>query len=171
MNIGIINTGGTFNKRYDPIKGELIVPKDNLAIEKILKSFYHNFEYELKGIIFKDSLDMDDKDREFLLENIKKSDSKKIIIVHGTDTIDKSAKFIAKNIKDKCIVFTGAMEPFSINPTEATANFTLALSKLLLDCEEGIFIAMHSLVLPYDKIYKDKNEGRFKLRNPISNNL
>jgi len=159
--IEIINTGGTFNKRYDPIKGELIVPKDNLAIENILKSFCDNFKYELKGIIFKDSLDMDDKDREFLLENIKNSDSKKIIVVHGTDTMDKSAEFIAKNIKDRCIVFTGVMEPFSINPIEATANFTLALSKLLLDYQEGVFIAMHSLALPYDKIYKDRKNGKF----------
>ncbi|WP_281950378.1 asparaginase domain-containing protein [Nitrosophilus kaiyonis] len=159
--ITIINTGGTFNKRYDPVIGKLIVPKDNLAVEKILEAFCNNFKYELKGIIFKDSLDMDEKDREILLENIKNSDSKKIIVIHGTDTMDKSAEFVAKNIKDKCIVFTGAMKPFSINQVEATANFTLALSKILLDFEEGVFIAMHSLVLPYNKIYKNRKIGKF----------
>ncbi len=159
--IEIINTGGTFNKIYDPIKGELIVPKTNEAIEKILKNFYNNFKYELKGVIFKDSLDMDDSDREILLNEIKESFSKKILVVHGTDTIDKSAKFIDKHIKNRCIVFTGAMKPFSIDSIEATANFTLALSKLLLDYEEGVFIAMHSLVLPYDKIYKDRDRGLF----------
>ena len=159
--IEIINTGGTFNKIYDPIKGELIVPKTNEAIEKILKNFYNNFKYELKGVIFKDSLDMDDSDREILLNEIKESFSKKILVVHGTDTIDKSAKFIDKHIKNRCIVFTGAMKPFNIDPIEATANFTLALSKLLLDYEEGVFIAMHSLVLPYDKIYKDRDRGLF----------
>ena len=159
--IEIINTGGTFNKIYDPIKGDLIVPKTNETIEKILKSFCNNFKYELKGVIFKDSLDMDDSDREILLNEIKESFSKKILVVHGTDTIDKSAKFIDKHIKNRCIVFTGAMKPFSIDSIEATANFTLALSKLLLDYEEGVFIAMHSLVLPYDKIYKDRDRGLF----------
>ena len=159
--IEIINTGGTFNKIYDSIKGDLIVPKTNEAIEKILKSFCNNFKYELKGVIFKDSLDMDDSDREILLNEIKESFSKKILVVHGTDTIDKSAKFIDKYIKNRCIVFTGAMKPFNIDPIEATANFTLALSKLLLDYEEGVFIAMHSLVLPYEKIYKDRKRGVF----------
>jgi len=159
--ISIINTGGTFNKRYDPISGKLIVPRDNLAVEKIIDCFYDNFKYEIRGIIFKDSLDMNDNDRIVLLKEINESQSDKIIIIHGTDTIDKSAEFIAKNIKGKCIVFTGAMKPFSIDKIEATANFTLALSKLLLDYEEGVFIAMHSLVLPHNQIYKDKIKGKF----------
>jgi len=162
--IGIINTGGTFNKRYDPILGELFVPKDSIAVEKVLAPFYDNFAYEIKGIIFKDSLMMDDRDREILLKEIKEFDTDKIIVVHGTDTMDKSAKYIAKNIKDKSVVFTGSMKPFSIDPVEATANFTLALSKLLLDFEKGVFIAMHSLVLPYDQIYKDKKNGKFTLK-------
>lgn len=161
MKIGIINTAGTFNKRYDPIKGELIVPRDNLAIEKIVSSFCSNFEYELKGIIFKDSLYMDDSDRETLLSEIKKTQCKKVLVVHGTDSMEKSADFIAKNLEGKSVVFTGAMEPFIINPVEATANFTLALAKLLLDFEEGVFIAMHSLVLPYDKITKNRDRGIF----------
>ncbi len=161
MEIAIINTGGTFNKRYDPIKGELIVPRDNLAIENILKSYHTNLDYVLKGMIFKDSLEMDDKDRESLLNEIKNAQTKKVLVVHGTDTMRKSAAFIAKNIEEKCVVFTGAMEPFSINPAEATANFTLALAKLLLNFEEGVFIAMHSLVLPYSKIIKDRERGIF----------
>lgn len=161
MGITIINCGGTFNKRYDPIKGELIVPKDNYAIKKILDSFHCSFEYELRGVIFKDSLYMDDYDRGVLLKEIKNSKNRKILVVHGTDTIDKSASFVAKFCKDKSIVFTGSMVPFSIDKIEATANFTLALSKLLLDPKNGIFIAMHSLVLPFDKIYKDKKRGIF----------
>lgn len=160
--IKIINTGGTFNKRYDPISGELVVPKDSLAVEKILKAFYDNFKYEIRGIIFKDSLDMDDNDRKLLLEEIKNSETDKIIVVHGTDTILKSARYIAEKIENRCVVITGSMKPFEIDKVEATANFTLALSKVLLDFEPGVFIAMHSLVLPYDKIHKDKTEGKFK---------
>lgn len=163
--IYIINTGGTFNKRYDPIKGKLFVPKDNYAVEEILKSFYNNLDYKIKGFIYKDSLDMNDEDRKLLLTEIKNTEYNKILIVHGTDTMDKSAKYISENIKDKCIVFTGAMEPFIINKVEATSNFTLALSKLLLDYENGVFIAMHSLVLSYDKIYKDRKLGKFIKKN------
>ena len=37
--IAIYNTGGTFNKRYDPLKGELFVPHDTTAIEAVVATF------------------------------------------------------------------------------------------------------------------------------------
>jgi L-asparaginase len=171
--VRIINTGGTFNKIYDPVKGKLIVPKNNKAIEDILKSFYANVKYNLKGIIFKDSLNMTEHDRELLYREITINDNNlfneimekqfnRIIVVHGTDTMDLSAEYIAKRVKNKCIVFTGAMVPYSINQTEATVNFTLALSKVLYNYESGVFIAMHGLILPYNKIKKNKEIGKFE---------
>ena len=56
MKITVLNTGGTFNKRYNPILGQLEVPKDNIALDKIIKSCF-NVEFEIKNIVSKDSLD------------------------------------------------------------------------------------------------------------------
>lgn len=92
MKVTIINTGGTFNKRYNPIKGKLEVPSDNIALDKIIASC-HNVEFEIKNIISKDSLDMTDKDRQIITDAVKNSENDKIIIIHGTDTVDLTSSF------------------------------------------------------------------------------
>ena len=68
--ITIINTGGTFNKRYNPLSGELDVPKDSLALDEII-SYCYNIDFDVLNVISKDSLDMSDADREFIVKTIK----------------------------------------------------------------------------------------------------
>jgi L-asparaginase len=157
----IINTGGTFNKRYDPLKGELLVPDDSLALEEILKHF-HNLNYKILNTIHKDSLDMTDDDRKVIAREIKSSSQKKILIIHGTDTMDKTADFLDNQIKGRCIVLTGAMVPFSIDVTEATANFSLAIGYMLNKQENGVYMAMHGLVSEHSKIFKNRSRGVFE---------
>ena len=66
----VINTGGTFNKRYNPLTGELEVPKDSLALDEII-SYCYNIDFDVLNVISKDSLDMSDADREFIVKTIK----------------------------------------------------------------------------------------------------
>ena len=162
MNVTIINTGGTFNKRYNPIKGALEVPTDNIALDKIIASC-HNVDFEIKNIVSKDSLDMDDKDRQTITDAVNETINDNIIIIHGTDTIDLSSKFIDNQVNDKNIIFTGAMVPMSINTVEATMNFSLALGFLNADIKNGIYIAMHGAVVEYSKLLKNRKEGKFLL--------
>ncbi len=157
----IINTGGTFNKRYNPLKGELEVPKDSIALDGILKYFY-NLEYELINIIHKDSLDILDCDRKDIVKTIKNSNQDKILIIHGTDTMDKTAEFLNQNIIDKKILLTGAMVPFNIDGIEASANLSMSIGYLLNVLEEGIYISMHGLVDNYKKVYKNREVGVFQ---------
>ena len=159
----IINTGGTFNKRYNPLKGELEVPKDSIALEKILKYFY-NLKYELKNIIHKDSLDMQKSDRKEIVELIKNSSQEKILIIHGTDTMDKTAEFLEKHINDKTILLTGAMVPFSIDSVEANANFSMSIGYLLNGTKNSILIAMHGLVEEHKNVYKNREIGVFQTK-------
>jgi len=161
-NILIINTGGTFNKRYNPLKGELEVPKDSLALENILKYCY-NLEYEIKNIIHKDSLDMDDCDREEIVSLIEASPQDKILIVHGTDTMDKTAEFLEKHINTKTILLTGAMVPYSIDSVEANTNLSVSIGYLLNSCQRGIYISMHGLVDVHNKVFKNRKIGVFQI--------
>ncbi|MFA9373638.1 MAG: asparaginase domain-containing protein [Poseidonibacter sp.] len=163
MKLTVINTGGTFNKRYNPIKGQLEVPSDNIALDKILKSC-HNVEIEVKNVVSKDSLDMNDDDRNIIVQSIKDSQSENIIIIHGTDTVDLTAAFIEENINDKKIVFTGAMVPISIDEVEATMNFSLALGFLSADVQNGIYLAMHGIVVNHKNLLKDRKAGKFLLK-------
>jgi len=163
MRITIINTGGTFNKRYNPLKGILEVPTDNIALNKIISSC-HNVEFEIKNIVSKDSLDMTDSDRQIITNAVKESENDKIIIIHGTDTVDLTSVFLRNQISNKQIVFTGAMIPMSIDEVEATMNFSQALGFLSADVENGIYLAMHGVVVDASKLKKDKSVGKFLIK-------
>ena len=155
----IINSGGTFNKIYNPLTGTLDVPSNSNAIEKILSTF--TYEIEVVGIIFKDSLDMSYEDRETIYQSVLQSEDN-IVIVHGTDTMDKSATYLNDRIDDRVIVFTGAMVPFSIDPIEATANLAMAINFAKTSQKSGIYIAMQGEVAKFHHLKKDKSEGKFK---------
>ena len=159
--IEIINTGGTFNKRYNPITGKLEVSNKCEAVQDIFKrALFLNQKFKITQIISKDSLDFTERDRELLLESIKSSSSERIVVIHGTDTMNRSAQFIAEFIKDKVVIFTGAMKPYEIDSVEATANFMLAIG-FLQNAEKGVYISMHGIVEKFDKIAKNYKEGVF----------
>ena len=158
--ITVINTGGTFNKRYNPLSGDLEVPKDSLALDEII-NYCYNIDFEVLNIISKDSLDMNDYDRELIVKTIKDCKNQNIIIVHGTDTMDLTAKYLDEKIKDKTIVLTGAMFPISINKVEATLNFSQAIGFLNANIENGIYISMHGSVKNYKKLIKNRELGKF----------
>ena len=158
--ITVINTGGTFNKRYNPLSGELEVPKDSIALDEII-SYCYNIDFEVLNIISKDSLEMNDDDRELIVRTIKNCKNQNIIIVHGTDTMDLTAKYLDEKIKDKKIILTGAMLPISINKVEATLNFSQAIGFLNANIENGIYISMHGSVKNYKKLVKNRELGKF----------
>ena len=160
MKITVLNTGGTFNKRYNPIKGQLEVPTDNIALDKIVKSC-HNVEFDIKNIVSKDSLEFTQEDRETILENILNSKNDKIIIIHGTDTVDLTSKFIEDKIAGNKVVFTGAMVPMSIDEVEATMNFSQAIGFLNAPIEDGIYLSMHGVVVLASKLVKNRELGQF----------
>ena len=164
MNVTIINTGGTFNKRYNPIKGKLEVPNDNIALDKIISSC-HNVEFEIKNIVSKDSLDMDDNDRQVITNAVNETSNDNIIIIHGTDTVDLTSAFLKEQVSNKKIVFTGAMVPMSIDEVEATMNFSQALGFLSADIKNGIYLAMHGVVVDASKLVKDRSVGKFLIQD------
>jgi len=155
----ILNTGGTFNKRYDPKSGELFVPVDNKAVESIVSVFSDTIT--LCGLLYKDSIEMTQDDRELLAKTIRLSDEKLIIVVHGTDTMDLSAQHIFQLALDKVIVFTGAMIPFSIDTIEATANLAMAIG-YARNASCGVYIVMQGVCGAYDKVIKNRELGKFE---------
>lgn len=160
-NILILNTGGTFNKIYEKTSGSLKILEDNKVIKKILKrSLIEHIDVE--GLIYKDSLDFTNDDRQELSKKINNSKYEKIIVVHGTDTMDLSAIFVAKYLKKKTIVFTGSMTPFSIDSIEATSNISMAIGFLQAEPSPGVYISMHGMVKRHDKIRKNRLLGIFE---------
>ena len=163
MKITVINTGGTFNKVYNTIKGHLEVTSDNSALDNIIKHC-HNVEFEIDNIISKDSLDITNVDRHLMLKHIKEANTQNIILIHGTDTMDETAQFLEEHCEDKKVVITGAMIPMSIDAVEATMNFSQAIGFLNVQVPSGIYISMHGAVTLHQYIQKNKEIGKFLLQ-------
>jgi len=157
----IMNTGGTFNKRYDPISGALEVPFDNDAIEEIVKSF--SYEVDIAGMLYKDSLEIDDDDREQLTAILEADDEEIFVIVHGTDSMHLTAMQLAAYLPDRVIVITGAMVPYSIDKGEASLNLGMALGFAATQPANGVYICMSGIIAPHNKIVKNRREGRFQI--------
>jgi L-asparaginase len=158
-NILLVNTGGTFNKVYDPLSGELPVDTTATALEDIASRWLCDFE--ITNIIGKDSLHINSQDRLLLLATINLSEHDDIIIVHGTDTMHITAEYLADADLDKRIVLTGAMVPYAIDPVEATANLASAFGYLQKLDEDGIYIAMNGVFGPAETIEKEREVGKF----------
>ncbi|WP_321778887.1 asparaginase domain-containing protein [Sulfurimonas sp.] len=157
----ILNSGGTLNKRYNFINGELEVPMDNNAIDKILQNV--EFKYDIAGIIFKDSLQMDINDRKMLANIIMQSKDDTFIIIHGTDTMNKSAEFLSEIFNDRKIILTGAMKPFEIDNIESSLNLGMAIGFAKAIHSNGIYICMNGNIELHNKITKNTNLGKFEL--------
>ncbi len=157
----IMNTGGTFNKRYNPISGELEVPFDNVAVEEIVKHFA--YEVDIAGVIYKDSLEMDRIDRDQLTAIMSADDEDIFVVVHGTDTMDVTAEQLAEYLPDRVIVLVGAMVPYSIDKSEASLNLGMALGFAATRPANGVYICMSGIIAPYDRIRKNRAEGRFEI--------
>ena len=156
----IIHTGGTFNKIYNPLTGNLDIDKEGKALKEIERFWLNRFE--IINIIGKDSLEMTKQDRAEILKAIKNSNEKRVIIIHGTDTMDKTANYLAKAKLDKKIVLTGAMVPYSINPVEATANFSSAYGYVLGINQKGVHISMNGRIKNHKRVIKNKEKGYFE---------
>ncbi len=157
----LISTGGTFNKVYDPVSGELIIDKTSTAVKEIASRWL--CEFEVVNIIGKDSLEMSNHDRLELLAMISQSEYKKIIIIHGTDTMTLTAEYLADSELDKQLILTGAMVPYSIDPVEATANLAAAFGYLQTLDNNGVYIVMNGIFGSYKKVRKDRQKSKFIL--------
>ena len=156
-----ISTGGTFNKIYNPVSGELEIDQTSSAVHDIAEKWL--FDFEVVHIIGKDSMEMNNTDRLLLLATINLSKEDDIIIIHGTDTMEQTAQYLADSELDRRVVLTGAMVPYSIDPVEAAANLASAYG-FLQRCEKsGIYISMNGIIESYHAVTKNRKAGRFVL--------
>jgi L-asparaginase len=155
----IIVTGGTFDKQYDAIKGELTFNETHLPAILQQARVTIPVAIEINQLI--DSLHMNDEHRSRVLEACRGSEERAIVVVHGTDTMAQTAGVVGRAALDKTIVFTGAMIPYSVQGSDALFNlgFALALAGTL---RSGVYVAMNGRVFSWDSVRKDTSTGRFE---------
>ncbi len=160
-----LTTGGTIEKSYDEIDGSLLNRK-SLIRKYILTDLRRPYtDIELINVLKIDSLHMTGKHRTTLLKKIEQCQAKKcpMIVLHGTDSMEITASFIAQKIKDLefPIIFTGAMKPLGFSDSDATQNVTEALivSKILAP---GVYISFHNQVFPATEVRKNREKRTFE---------
>lgn len=104
---------------------------------------------------------MTEKDREKILETCKKAKEEILIVVHGTDTMVKSASFLASHKLEKTIVLTGAMIPFEMKHSDASFNLSSALAFAQI-IKVGVYITMNGELFDHDKVVKNLKKGKFE---------
>ena len=158
MNIAILTTGGTFDKIYFDANSEYSIGEP--CISSILDEGNVTSEFRIKSILKKDSLDINQKERELIKKSVIECEEEKIIIIHGTDTMVETAKFL-EEIKDKTIVLTGSMQPARFKKTDAIFNSGFAFAAVL-SLEDGVYIAMNGKIFNSSNVRKNIDLGRFE---------
>lgn len=158
--IQIYVTGGTFDKEYNYITGELFFRDTHLS--KLLVQGRSNVEVDIKTLMMIDSYDMTEEDRDIIAYNCKKCKHENIIITHGTDTMVETAKILSeRNFADKTIVLTGAMIPIAFGSSDGFFNLgsSLAFAQVL---PPGVYISMNGRYYNWDNVKKNKKTGFFE---------
>lgn len=155
----ILITGGTLDKQYNPLNGELIFNK-SLVQEMLLQS-RNTVKTDVEVLMLKDSLEMNDDDRQQISQACYNSKEQQIIITHGTDTMVETAHAIAADLaEDTTVVLLGAMIPYQFKGSDALFNLGCAMSAVQI-LPPGVYITMNGQVFDYREVQKNRALGMF----------
>ncbi len=159
--IKIFITGGTFDKSYDHINGNLFFEKTHLP--EMIKRSKCLLDIEIETILMKDSLDLTSKDVSRIVEFCKNEKSNRIIITHGTDTITNTAMMITnQKLLNKTIILTGAMIPYAFgSSSDGFFNLGCALS-FVQTLKPGVYITMQGEYFKWHEVEKNNKIGVFE---------
>jgi L-asparaginase len=161
MPITIFTTGGTIDKTYFDQKSTYQVGEPQAS--GVLERANVVVDYDVTSIMQKDSLDLDDSDREIIREAIVAERSGRIIVTHGTDTMIATAEFL-QNIPDKTVVLTGSMYPAQYRDSDAVFNLGCALVGAQI-LRPGVYIAMNGRIFDPGTSVKNVALNRFEERS------
>ena len=161
MTLRIIATGGTLDKLYDEIAGELGFRESHLP--QMLEQARVTAPHALEVLPLLDSLDMQDEDRQRVLVACKQAAEANIVITHGTDTMAETAAVLGDAALAKTVVLTGAMIPYTLENSDALFNLGFACG-VAQTLPHGVYVAMNGQVFDWDKVQKNREAGRFETR-------
>jgi L-asparaginase len=161
MNLRIIASGGTFDKHYDEIAGKLGFGPGHLA--QVIQRARFTVPVALEELPFLDSLDMQDADRQRILDAAAQAAENRVVVIHGTDTMRETAEVLGNAKLAKTVILTGAMIPYEIANSDALFNFGYACAAAQL-LPAGVYVAMNGRVFTWDKVEKNRAAGVFQDR-------
>lgn len=157
--IRIFVTGGTFDKEYNELTGELFFKETHLP--EMLQRSRSTLDITVRTLMMIDSLHMTNEDRELIAHQCRNTHEDKIVITHGTDTMSVTAKVLAEKVPGKTIVITGAMIPYKFGSSDGFFNLGNALA-FAQTLPPGVYVAMNGRAFNWDNVRKNKQTGQFE---------
>lgn len=158
MALKIFITGGTFDKEYNELNGQLFFKDTHMP--ELLNLGRSRVDVQIRTLMMIDSLEMTEVDRDLIADNCNRAEEDRIIITHGTDTMSETAAVLALKVTQKTIVLTGAMIPYKFGSSDGLFNLGSALA-FAQTLPYGVYIAMNGRYFNWDNVRKNKQTGEF----------
>jgi L-asparaginase len=161
--VSILVTGGTFEKVYGRGLGvrELSFPETSAAATIVARHNIKGVTVDYDHTRAKDSLDMTDEDRGAIADWCSQHSYGRCVIIHGTDTMVQTARFVALNCPVNVVVLTGALQPACMRDSDAEFNLGCAIMAART-CQSGVYIAMGGNLFQWDNCRKNPITGHFE---------
>ena len=159
MAIRVFVTGGTFDKEYNELDGKLYFKDTHLP--EMLTLARCKVPVAVRTLMMVDSLEMTPADRQLIVQQCVGASEERIVVTHGTDTMEVTAKALGEAVKGKTIVLTGAMVPYKFGSSDGLFNLGSALA-LVQTLPHGVYVAMNGRYFPWDNVRKNRKTGEFE---------
>jgi L-asparaginase len=159
MSIRIFITGGTFDKSYNELTGQLYFKDSHLP--EMLELGRCLVPVEVRTLMMIDSLEMTDMDRDLIARHCMEAEENQIIITHGTDTMADTARFLDEKVNSKTVVITGAMVPYKFGSSDGLFNLGSAMA-FVQTLKPGVYVAMNGRCFRANNVRKNKQTGEFE---------
>jgi L-asparaginase len=159
MAIRVFVTGGTFDKEYNELDGKLYFKDTHLP--EMLTLARCKVPVAVRTLMMVDSLEMTPADRQLIVQQCMAASEERIVVTHGTDTMEVTAKALGEAVKEKTIVLTGAMVPYKFGSSDGLFNLGSALA-LVQTLPHGVYVAMNGRYFPWDNVRKNRKTGEFE---------
>lgn len=169
----LITTGGTIEKTYDEESGEL--SNQRSVVRRMLQELrLEDLRIEVVELMSKDSLFMDDDDRERVVAALAAALADRagsesapdrlsgVVVLHGTDTLTRTGERLLEAFPELPVpvILTGAMRPFEMKRSDALQNLTEALFAARA-LAPGVYCVAHGRALRFPGVAKDRARGTF----------
>ncbi|CAM3352786.1 asparaginase domain-containing protein [Rhodothermus bifroesti] len=158
MDVKIFTTGGTIDKVY--FDAQSVYEVGDPQIVDILHEANVTLTWDLETLFRKDSLELTDEDRAFIVEKVRQEPCARILITHGTDTMIETARAL-QGIRDKTIVLVGSLSPARFKRSDAEFNIGFALAAVQT-LPPGVYIAMNGRIFTPERVRKNREANRFE---------
>ena len=156
--IGVLITGGTLDKVHDTATESLVLDGETRVLDIYTqgRAIVSRFE----NLMQIDSLDMTDIHRAEILKAVINAPENRLVITHGTGTMELTAKALDGKVGQKTVVLTGAMRPWTLGRSDGNFNLGGALIAARL-LPAGVYGVMNGHIFAAQDLRKNVANGRF----------